>query len=107
MPESSSFRTLFESERVHGCQTLLKPTRQLFSANFPLIQDKLSYKTSLLVRSEILGLFGNALTRDHMYCSHNLQIIFSMFQDQLHSLNILKFTHSEMCSYFNARKLLF
>ena len=38
---------------------------------FPLSQDKLSQKTSLLVRCEILGLFGNTLTVAHMYCRHN------------------------------------
>ena len=42
---------------------------------FPLIQDTLSWKTSLLVRSEILGLFGNTFTADHMYSRHYLSEI--------------------------------
>ena len=32
--------------------------------------DKLSWETSLLVRSEILGLFANALTGDDKYSRH-------------------------------------
>ena len=41
-----------------------------FYHKFPLILDKLSRKTSLLLRSEVLGLFGNILTADHMYSRH-------------------------------------
>ena len=70
MPESSCFRTPFESQRVHGSQTLLKSARQHFSPTFAIVQDKLNLKTSLLVRSKILGLFGNTLTADHMYSRH-------------------------------------
>ena len=33
--------------------------------------DKVSWKTSLLVRSEILGLFVNTLTVDYKYSLHN------------------------------------
>ena len=67
MPESFCFRTPFESQSVHGSQTQLKSARQHFYPNFLLIQSKLSYKTSLLVRSEKLGLFGNTLAANHMY----------------------------------------
>ena len=67
MPESSCFRTSFDSERVHKCQILLKPALQDFYPNFPLIQDKLSQKTFLLVSSEMLGLFRKTLTADHVY----------------------------------------
>ena len=42
-----------------------------FILDFPLIQDKLSRKTSLFVGCEILGLFGNTLATDHMYSRHN------------------------------------
>ena len=71
MPESFCFRTPFESQSVHGSQTQLKSARQHFYPNFLLIQSKLSYKTSLLVRSEKLGLFGNTLAANHMYSRHN------------------------------------
>ena len=135
MPESCSFRTLFESERVHGSQTLLKPPLRHFYPNFKLIKDKLSSKASPLVRSEILGLFGNTLTAEHMYSRHTWEkfpqqtqmllfqklktfshIFITFFQstqnfphfqkkDQLHSLNISEVIDPEKCGYFNARKL--
>ena len=89
-----------------------------FILYFTLIQEKLSQKTSLLVRTERIWLFGNTLAGDHMYSSHTwgkvhqevktllsekrkplsrISIAFSQstqnfahFQkkDQLHSLNI-------------------
>ena len=71
MPESSHSRTPLESQRVHGLQSLLKSARQHVHLNFPLSQEQLSYKTSLLVRCEILGLSGNTLTAAHMYSRHN------------------------------------
>ena len=46
-----------------------------FYPNFLLIKETLSWKTSLLVRSEILGLFGNTLTDDHMYSRRSLREI--------------------------------
>ena len=71
MPESCCFRTPRESQCVQGCQTLVKPARQHFYCTFPLFQEKLRKEASLLVRSEILGLFGKTLTADHMYSSQN------------------------------------
>ena len=71
MPKSSRFRTRFENQRVNVSQTLLKSLPQHFYLNFPLTTDKLSYKTSLSVRSEILGPFRNTLTANHMYSRHN------------------------------------
>ena len=137
MPKSSFFRRNFRNQRVHGSQTLTKSARQHFYPKFLLIQDKLSDETSLLVRSEILRLFGKTVTDDHMYYRHNwhqfrqqiqtplspkVKIVsqiffaflkstenFAYFQekDQLHSLNILEVIDSERCGYLNARKLLF
>ena len=71
MPWSSRFRTPVENQRLHGWQTMLKSARQHFHLNFPLSQDNLSKKTSLLVRCEILGHFGNMLTAAHMSACHN------------------------------------
>ena len=71
MPESSCFRTPFKSQRVDGCQTLPKSEWQNFHPNFRLSQDKLSWKTSLLVRREILRLFDETLTADNMYSRQN------------------------------------
>ena len=96
----------------------------------------MSWKTSLLLRAEILGLFGNTLTDDHMYSRHYLREIsarcsstiisktenvfpnfyysFAIFRKvcpfwekgQLHSLNILDVIDSEKFGYFNAREVL-
>ena len=71
MPKSSCFRTTFGNQSVHGSQTLTRSARQHFYPKFPLIQDKLSEKTSLLVRSKILRLFGKTVTADYMYYRHN------------------------------------
>ena len=70
MPEKSCCRPTFQSQRVHGYWTLLKSPWQQFYPKFPLIQDRLSSKRSLLVRCKILGLFGNTLTVDHMDSPH-------------------------------------
>ena len=71
MPKSFCFRTPFQSQGVHGSQTILKFKRQQYHPNFLLIQDKLSQITSALVTSKILGLFGNTTTVDHMYSRRN------------------------------------
>ena len=68
--ECSCFRTFFQSLSVYSSQTLLKHALHHFHSNFPLICKKLSWKTSLLVRSTILGLLGNTFTADHMYSGH-------------------------------------
>ena len=137
MPETSCFRTPFRSQGVHVSQTLLKSARQHFYPNSPIMGDKLGLKTSLLVRSEILGLIGNTLLADHMYSRHhwenfpqhvqaplsektkffikfllhfgNLYNIFVHFdeKDQLHRLNILEVIDWGKCGYLNAGKLLF
>ena len=137
MPLTCCFRAPSHSKRVHGSQTLLELALQHFLLNFSFIQYKSRQKTSSLVRSEVLGLFGNTLTADHMYSSHRwgkllqqLQTLlsqkrrqfpgifmtfagstenFAHFEkkDLLHSLIILKVIDSEKCGYFMARKLLF
>ena len=136
MPISSWFRTAFASKDVHGSRTLLEPPLQHFHAHFRLIYGKLSRKKSLLVRSEIVGLFCNTLTLGHMESRHRWEKLrekvqallfqkrktfspaFIAFSEstknfhhsekkgQLHSLNILEVIDSRTCCYFNARKLL-
>ena len=54
---------------------MLKSPWHHFHHNFQLIKDTLSWKTSLLVASEILELFGNTLTADHMYSPYYLKEI--------------------------------
>ena len=132
MPESSCFRTPFKSQSVHGFHALLKPTLHHFSLNFPLIQDGLRWNTSLLVRFEITGLFGNTFTADHKYSCHrsekspqqiqtllsqqsnNFSVIFITIlqstqnfgrferKGQLDRFNILEYIDPEKCGYFNA-----
>ena len=93
-------------------------------------------KTSLLVISKILGLFGNTFNADDMYSGlrwekflQQVQTLLSQKQktfsqnfiaflesaqnlghleknDQLHSINISEFVDFEKCSYFNAENLV-
>ena len=58
------FRTPFGSQRVNGSQILQKSAPENVLAIVSLFRDKLSSKTSLIVRSEILGLFFNTVTAD-------------------------------------------
>ena len=53
MPKSSCFRTPFGSQSVRGSQGVLKSGRDCFYPNFPLIQDKLSRKTFVWIRSKM------------------------------------------------------
>ena len=52
---------------------MLKSARQDFYPNFPLTKHKLTWKTSLSVSSEILVLFVDTLTANHMYSRYNLE----------------------------------
>ena len=102
IPESPCFRTLFGNQSVRGPQTLLKSPWQHVYPNFPAIQDKLSQKTSPLVRSEMLALFFAF----RQYTQFTNFAHFSK-KHQLHTLNILVVIDSEKCGRLNARKLLF
>ena len=79
----SCFRTPFDSQRVNGSQTLLKAARQHFYFTFSSIWDKLSWKTSLLVTSEILRLFVNTMTADHKYFRNERKKFLQPVQIQL------------------------
>ena len=50
---------------------------------FPWIWDKMSWKISVLVRSEILGLFVNILTAECQYSRRNMQNFPQQLQKQL------------------------
>ena len=97
----------------------------------------MSSKISPLVRSEILGLFGDTFTAHRMYSPHSWEklrqqvqtllsqkwrafsaIFFAFLEsiqnfahfenrDQLHSLNISEVSDQDNCVYFNAPKLRF
>ena len=75
MHEKSCFTTLFSSQRVSRSQTLLKAPPEQFYPNFSSFSNKSSQKTSLLVRSQILGLFFNTLTADNKDSRRNTEDI--------------------------------
>ena len=136
MPKSNCFRKIFGSERNHGSQTLPKSVCQNFYPNFPLIQNKLSWKTCPAIISKFLGLFIRTLTPDNMHSPHNwekfrqrlqrqlsqkrklISGIFVAFlksawnfvyfekKNQLQSLNIFGVLHSEKFSSLNVKKQL-
>ena len=65
------FRTAFSSQHINESQTMLKSARRQFYPIISLFRDKLSWKTSLNVRSDILGLFVNTLTSNDKNSCHN------------------------------------
>ena len=77
------FRTPFGSQRVNGSQILQKSAPENVLAIVSLFRDKLSSKTSLIVRSEILGLFFNTVTADDKYPCHNRKNIAQSIRMQL------------------------
>ena len=85
MPESSSSRSPFSSQRANLFRTLLKSALHHFDPNLLLISRKLSWKTTLLVKSEILGLFFNRLTAYYMYSRQNWENFSQQFKMQLSS----------------------
>ena len=131
MLESSSFRTPFGSQCAHGLQTLLKLSRQHFYPDFLIISEQRSSKKSLIVISEIVGLFSNMSTAYHTYSRQNWEklpqqveaklysnheIVFQIFilffkatlklshflkKVQLYTLNIIEVIDFEECGYFN------
>ena len=127
MREISCFGTPFPSQRVHGTQTVLKAVSRVVYPNFPLMQDKLSQKTSLVTRwlqitcvlPTIKGLFGKTLKPHHLknktqflkFLLHfwNLHKILHILEKKVHlfSLNSWEVVDSEKCGCLNAQKLLF
>ena len=83
MPESLCFRTPLGNQRVHGSKTLTKSATEYFYPNFPLIQEILSWKNSLLVRSEILIFFVNTLTANNMSSPNNSEKLPQQVQTQI------------------------
>ena len=83
MSERSSFRQPFGGQRVNSSKIVLKSGRHHFFTNIPLIWDKMRWKKSLLVRSEILGLFINTLTSDDKYSRHDRENFPQQIQMQL------------------------
>ena len=85
MSENSCFKTPFANQRVKVAKTLLKSSRQHFQPNVPLISNKLSSVSCLLVRSEILGPLFNTLTAAEIHSFHNWQKLLQQVQTRLSS----------------------
>ena len=73
----------FSNQRVNSFETLLKSTRHHYFPFFPRIRDKLSWKKSALVTSEIFRVFVNTLTPDDKYSRRNMQIFWQQLQTLL------------------------
>ena len=79
----SCFGTPFGNQRVSGFETLLKSSRHHYFPIFQRIWDKLSWKKSALVTSEIFSLFVNTLTPFDKYFRRNMQIFWQQLQTRL------------------------
>ena len=85
MPENVCLRTPFWSERFKGSETLLKFSKQHFCANLPLISNKFSCLSCVLVGCETPGPVFKVLTADHIYSCHNREKFAQQVQTQLSS----------------------
>ena len=63
----SSFSTPYGNQRFNGFETLVKSAPHHYFPIFPLIRDKLSWKMSALVTSEMFRVFVNTLNPDDKY----------------------------------------
>ena len=79
----SCFSTPFGNQPVNRFETLPKLARHHYFSFFPWIRDKLSWKKSALVTSEIFRLFVNTLTPDGKYSRRNMQIFWQQLQTLL------------------------
>ena len=82
MSKMPYIRKRFGKQRVSMYEILLKSARHHYYRMLPSICDKLSWKKSVFVRSEMLGLFVNTLTAEYMHSSRNIQ----NFHQQLQTL---------------------
>ena len=76
----SCFNTPFVYQRVNGFETLLKSARHHYFPIIPWFRDKVSWKKSALVTSEIFRLFVNMLTPDEKYSRRNIQTFWQQLQ---------------------------
>ena len=105
MPKSYCFRTAFANKLVQRSQTLLNSAWQHFYPNFPLMQDKLNWKTCVWIRSKILGPFVNTLTADSMYSPHNWEKFQQQFKTQLSKKR--KIISGFLLHFWNINKIFF
>ena len=79
----SCFSRPFGNQRVNRFETLLKSTRHHYFPLFPRIRDKLSWKQSALVTSEIFRLFVNTLTPHEKYSRRYMQTLWQQVETLL------------------------
>ena len=79
----SCLSTLFGNQRVNGFETLLKSARHHYFPIFQRIRDKLSWKQSALVTSEIFRHFVNTMTPDVKYSCRNMEIFWQQLPTPL------------------------
>ena len=79
----SCFRTPFVNQRVNEFETLPKLEQHHYFSIFPWIRDKVSWKKTALVISEIFRLFVNTLIPDDKYSCRNIQIFGQQLQTPL------------------------
>ena len=137
MSKRPSFIQRFGRQHVNDCQTLLRSARNQFHPYIPLIWERRSRKTLVLVISEFSGQFLNTWTADYKYCrsnrenlwqQHSMQIsrklkTFSRFfiaflkstlnleyferKNQCQILSITEIINCETGSYLNFQKAIF
>lgn len=83
MSKRPRFRTTCNTQHVEGFQTPLKSEQQHFHPFLWSIGKELSYKTSLLAKSEILGLSDNTLVAHDVYSLDNREKLQRPIQTQL------------------------
>ena len=107
--KTSSFSTPFGNQRVNGFETLLKSARHDYFFIFPGIRDKLTWKLSALVTSEIFRLFLNTLTPDDKHSRRYMHIFWQQLQTTLsqNGRNLCGFFIAFLkcaCNFENSRK---
>ena len=83
MSKRPYFGTRFRKTLFSRFETLLESARQHYYRMFPWIWEKLNWKESVLVRSEILGHLVNTLTAEYKLSRRNMQNIPQQIQTQL------------------------
>ena len=83
MSKDSHLRTCSSSQDVKGPETLLKLSPPSFHHIVLQLWQKLSFKMSALLISDILGLFVNTLTSCHKYSLRNTKNLPQRIEMQL------------------------
>ena len=87
---------LGSEHHVNGLETLLKLARHHYFPTFPRTREKLSWKMSALITSQIFRLFVNTLTPDDKYSRRYMQIFWKQLQTTWSQKG------KTLCGFFNA-----